>query len=448
MNTVRLVGLSSVAIIMTVAGCATVRPAPGSKAPPAPTTKLELASAAGAPLTGAGAPALLPIRPVRYVLDTPLADLGDRAVVWRMNPPALTVQDVQRFAGVLGLAGTPARTAAGWDVRGARATLALLVDDAAVWVSYVFGVPSAEGGSAGAGGSAAAVGSASGGGAAGPVGGVASPATEPKATEPKAADPAKPVPAVPPVVAPIGVPTSGQALSIARGLLDHLGVLAGPSWSASVSDSGVVAFGCPAGASCPEVAPQVIARTVRFSPTLDGTRVDGVDWSVTLGERSRVESVDGEWASPVPVGSYPLLTSIAAFTGLQHGTARYPGPQPMADGAAMPDAAPETAAMPDAAPETGASVIHVTGVSLGLARWDGYLHNHPAVDLVPTYRFHVKTGTGPAYDIQLLALDPSVIAFTNPAPIGKPVPAQPAPSAVPAQPAPSAVPGPNSAPRG
>jgi hypothetical protein len=52
------------------------------------------------------------------------------------------------------------------------------------------------------------------------------------------------------------------------------------------------------------------------------------------------------------------------------------------------------------------------------------------VDLVPTYRFHVRIDAGTSYDIEVLALDPGAVTFTSPVPTPEPLPAQATPSGV------------------
>jgi len=72
------------------------------------------------------------------------------------------------------------------------------------------------------------------------------------------------------------------------------------------------------------------------------------------------------------------------------------------------------------------------GITLGLARWHAYNNGQTVVDLVPTYRFHARVDSGSTYDIEVLALDPGAVTFTNPTPTPQPLPAQPAPSPTPA----------------
>jgi hypothetical protein len=186
-----------------------------------------------------------------------------------------------------------------------------------------------------------------------------------------------------------------------------------------VSDSSSVAVACSVGADCPPIVAQVSARTVTFSLVLDAAPVSGIDWSVTVGSHGQIESLSGEWATPASAGSYPLLSTSAAFTKLQQGDAQYLGAQPMVGYAqpdiAVPDAAGGVAS--SAVPSPASLVVDITGVSLGLARWDAVLDGSPGVDLVPVYLFHAtnraSAGSG-SYDIDVLALSPSAISFTTP----------------------------------
>ncbi len=371
-----------------------------------------------------GAPAIFPVRPTEYVLDATLPDLGPRALVRRMDPPEIDSPGVQRFASALGVGGAPVRKPTGWEVQDADATLSFIVSDGRVSVSYSPGLANAVGGSPGSGGS-------SGGGAT--TGSTASDGSVTKGAPPEPS----PVPPTPTDVsqppAPVDVPDSDAARRIARGLLDRVGVLAGQEWSADVNDSGGVAVACVVGVPCPTVPPQVSARTVTFSLMLDGTRVDGIDWSVTIGEHRRIESLSGEWATPAPRGNYLLRSTRDVFADLQHGKARFTGPQPMTALSDSPTAGAPAVGAPsiEPSPTVPTIAVHVTGVSLGIARWDAYDEGHTIIDLVPTYRFHTRVEGRASNDIVVLALDPGVVTFTNPVPKSKPLPAQPAPSPVP-----------------
>lgn len=379
--------------------------------------KLALASAApaAAPSADGARPAIFPVRPTAYALDAALPDLGSRAVVRQITPHAVSANDVQRFGRAIGLAGAPVRASAGWEIQQPSGTLTFAVSDDRVDVSYSSGAPGAFGGT-----SSGSVG-ASGSGVAMPGGGaVNGPITK---TAPPLPSPAPTTPTAPTItpqpVSPVDVPGPAAARDIAQGLLDRLGVLAGQSWATEVNDSGGVAIACAVGVPCPAVAPEVSARTVTFSLVIDGTRVADVAWSVTVGEHRRIESFNGEWASPASIGSYALRSTAAVFADLQKGEARYAGPQPMmaVEGARAGAPAIATPSMP------ARVVEHITGVSAGIARWNAYDHGHAVVDLVPTYRFHARTDEGPPYDIEVLALDPGAVTFTNPTPTPKPLPA-------------------------
>jgi hypothetical protein len=426
-----LMRISLVAIcILLVAACgSSSKSGHGSTTPTTvAAARLDLASAAGAATPSAvGGAEIYPVRPTTYVLDARLPDLGASGLVWRMHAHTVSVSDVQRFATALGLAGPATRTSSGWEVRDGNALLNFFVSDDIVDVSYAFGAPSAVGGSVGSSGvvtpGSAATSLAT--KAFSPLPpllpGTATGARPTTSTRPIPV----PVPVAPRVVAPVDVPNAAQAQTIAVGLLHRLGVLAGQHWTSEVNSSGT-ATTCASGIPCPSLVPEVFARTVTFSLMLDGTRVDSINWSVTIGAHGRIESINGEWATPAPLRSYPLRATTAAFTGLRHGDARYPGPQPMTAIAGGAVKAPAIATSPTAA----TIAVHITGVTLGIARWDAYLHGATVVDLVPTYRFHARLTGGSSDDIEVLALAPNAITFTNPIPTPRPLPAQPTPPPV------------------
>jgi hypothetical protein len=83
-------------------------------------------------------------------------------------------------------------------------------------------------------------------------------------------------------------------------------------------------------------------------------------------------------------------------------------------------------------PKLPAVAVHITGVSLGIARWDAYDGGDAIVDLVPTYRFHARVDGNASYDIVVLALAPAAVTFTNPAPKPEPLPGEPMPAPAPA----------------
>jgi hypothetical protein len=423
-----LLWMSIVIVALAMSGCgsaATTSSGSGpSTMPRAP--KLDLASGQrpGTPSSGNAAAVIFPVQPMRYVLEGVLPELGQDAVVWQMKPHSLNATDVQRFAHVFGVAGVPQRTGDGWQVRDANAVLSFFVSDSTVAVSYSFGPTNAVGGSAGTTGTIP------------PSGAVANrPASVPGSNSiGVAVPPAIPVQpsTVTPAAQPVDVPSVADATSLARTLLTRLGVLAGQQWSSTVNDNGVVGVACAPNVRCPTVPPEVFARTVTFTLQHDGRPVTGVQWAVTIGEHRQVMSVNGEWASPAAIGTYAIRTTAAVFADLQHGRAHLPGPQPEL---ALPGAPASAIATPEPRPTSHAIVpliVHITGVTAGIARWDAYEHGRPVVDLLPTYRFHARTDGGSSYDIELLALQPDAFTFANQTPVPTPVHGQPQPLPTPA----------------
>ena len=181
---------------------------------------------------------------------------------------------------------------------------------------------------------------------------------------------------------------------------------------------------------CSPTPSPVTARTVTYDLAVNGVQVPSVSWSVTLGEHRRVESVSGTWAQLVSVGTYALRSTQNVLDDLQGGHARYVGPHPLA---ATAQPAATTVA-------TTAIEVHIAGVALGLARWDGISDAQTVAYLVPTYRFHAKVADGSPYDIELLALDPPSFAIVAPSATGGSTSSQPSSSVVP-QPAPARGPG-------
>ena len=332
---------------------------------------------------------LLPLRPTKYVLDGPLADLGATASVRRLVADDITDADVRHLADLLGLdAGSVTRTTNGYVVTGADATLTVS-SGSGTQIFYTSGANGAvsSGGSGGA-------------------------STEPSGPVPPSATDQTSASTVPaattPSTAPPGVPDAATAQSIARALLDRLGVLGTDQWRAEVSDGAGVAVACAAGVPCPTVPPIVFSRTVTLQRVVDGVEVNDAGWSVTLGAHARVESLSGMWASLGDLGAYRLRATRDVFTDLQDGKARFVGPQPMTALGAPAIATP----LPSS--PAPAVVVHVTGVSLGYATWYAYDGTNERIDLVPTYRFRARADGGVSYDIELLALDPSGFDIVNP----------------------------------
>jgi len=420
--------LASTLAVVTIAGCGSSAAKQAAAPPMRP--KLALDRAAGDEARAA----LYPVRPVRYVLDGPLADLGADAPVYRLAGHAVTEADVARIADVLGLHAAPTRTEWGYEVRDGDALLNVETNGGTTWVDY------SSAGNAGA----------SVGGSPGAAGG----AVETPATGEPPVPPPTPLPTTPP---PVDVPSADDAARIAQQLLDDLGVLDGQQWTHDVSDTSTDGIGvsCAADTPCPPTPEPVISeRSVSYALVLDGAPLADVGWNVTVGGRGAVEAVSGTWAKPEPAGTYPLRSTADVFADLQHDRAQYVGPQPLAGAAEIaPDRIhirgdsgvqqtpksrlmrigrllSDTGAAPDPATE---QVVHITGVSAGRARWDGADGGQPAVYILPTYRFHAQVEGQPSYDVELLALDPAgfTIAALAPPPAPGPEPA-PAPAPEPA----------------
>src|SRR5690242_12520059 len=99
----RLAVLLSVApaLGLVLASCggssASVRSAPPTTDAPGPRARLHLRAEASE-ADSAGLPAIYPVRPTKYVLDQPLADLGASAIVRRLVPHEVTDADVRALA--------------------------------------------------------------------------------------------------------------------------------------------------------------------------------------------------------------------------------------------------------------------------------------------------------------------------------------------------------------
>lgn len=370
---------AALALAVTMGACGSA-----SQHVSAPSTPAKLSLSAA---VGKAEPAIYPQRAATYVLAGNLADLGTAAPVRKLVAHDTTGADVTRIAGALGMHGEPHRTADGYELRDGDATLTI---DTAGGVTTVNSSRNTGGVSAGG----------SSGSAVPPSGGV----TNPPIPEP--VPQTTPMPAIPP---PVDVPSAADAVNIAQSLLDDLGVLTGAQWSHNVVDAGGVAVSCAPNADCAAPpSPPVYARTVTYELVVDGVQVPGVSWSVTIGEHRRVSSLSGTWVRSQEPSDYPLLSTSRAFDALQHGHAQYVGPEPLlARGAAeIAPGAPAASAPITLQP----TEVHVTGVTRGVARWDGTENGSAVAYLLPTYRFHANIDGSAPYDIEILALDPATFS--------------------------------------
>jgi len=417
-RTIVLASLSVGAITLSACGATTSH----RSSPAAPKLSLLEGSAKAA------GPALYPQQPTRYVLDGPLTDLGPVAAVLKLVGHDVTTVDLAAMSSALGMHATPVRTETGWELRAGEALLTVTTR----------GVTSVAYTSTGATGSSpGSVGSGSAGGAGTGTSSPGNPSTGVSAPPPPILPPAAPSSTTlatetvtsTTLPTPVGVPSADDAVNMAQALLGDLGVLNGQQWSHTESDVGGITVSCPPGTECNPTPSPVTARTVTYALVVNGVQVPSVSWSVTIGEHRRVESVSGTWAQLASVGTYPLRSTQNVYDDLQSGHAQYVGPQPLA-ATAGPDA---TTVVTTPLP---AIEVHITGVALGLARWDGLDNSQAVAYLVPTYRFHAKVAEGSPYDIELLALDPASFAIVAPLTTGGPTSSQPSKSVVP-QPAPA-----------
>jgi hypothetical protein len=407
--------------VLVAGGCGSAASTDSSTRRPTPKLLLAKAGARVGPADAAAMPSGMPEQLTNYVLDGTLPDLGTQAVVYRWTAHTVDIAEVNRLAGALGIAAPATATADGFTATDANATLTVTTNYGATQISYY------PGGTAGVDGS--------GGGSSGSSTGDEKPVvTDPGVT---------PLPEK--LTPPVDVPSADEAEGIARALLDRMGVLDGQEWNVEVNDSGGIAVTCAVGEECSGVPQTVTSRDVSFSLVIDGTRVSGIGWNVTVGERSSIQSVYGEWGSAVVLGTYDLRSTADAFAALKNGDTNYGGREPMAvddvpvkaqtePAPAVDTPAADTPAIDEPAlvpvppvslPPVSEPVepvqpidIHVTGVSLGLARWDAVDGSQNVIDIVPTYVFHT-TVDGTASDVEELALDPAAIDFANPI---KPVP--------------------------
>jgi hypothetical protein len=124
-----------------------------------------------------------------------------------------------------------------------------------------------------------------------------------------APDGACPEPPPPPTVA--GLPSPAEAEAKARALLERAGVDV---------DGAVVEAQQEPGR----------ARTVVFTPTVDGRPVVGLATSVTFGERARVDYANGYLGRFEKVGDYPLVSMQDAVERLRSGFGGGGGPRALA----------------------------------------------------------------------------------------------------------------------
>jgi len=463
-----LARISVAAVAMLVAGgCGSAASTDTSTRPA--NEKLSLAkTGARVGAADSASPALMPVQLTNYVLDGTLPDLGTQALVYRWTAHAVDIAAVNRLAEALGIDAPATATSEGFTASDSDATLTVYTYGGSAQVSYYPGGNAVDGSGGGSSGSSSP-----------PSAGTGVAPDDPNSStvneKPAIDDPALVDPGVTvlpdKLTPPVDVPSADDAEQIARDLLDRMGVLDGAQWDTEVNDSGGIAVTCAVGEDCSGSPQYVTARDVTFALVIDGVRVSGIGWNVTIGEHRAVQSVYGDWGSATVLGTYDLRSTTSAFDALKNGDANYGGREPMAvddapvkaqiepapavvePGVAPPVDEPtgrEPAVDPsggdDPVVDTPVTIeplptepvdpidVHVTGVSLGLARWDAVDGNQNVIDLVPVYVFHTSVD-GNTSDIEQLALDPAAIDFTSPidlpVPLGEPRKLAPEPQPVP-----------------
>jgi hypothetical protein len=371
----------------------------------------------------------------RYTLGGALADLGDRAPVYRLLAGAMDTARVGAMAGALGIDAPVGEIEGGWEVSDGERTL-MVSGDASGWYVSVWQGPGVtrdvEPGSGGVDGSG------SGGGTDGDVGDDTSTAEEPT-KEPVPDEQPVPEPIEEPVDLPdepvdlpdepVDLPDEHEARRIAEEVLGALGVLAGGDWVFEVHDGTMmgVAVACPEDGDCPTGSGDdavLLSRSVTARRIVDGHPVVGLEWYVEVGDHGVVQWAGGMLADLERVADYPLRSTRDVYDDLTTGKA-YGGPLPLgaepaiADADCPPDArctAPDCLDCP--APEP--VEITVNAVSLAAQVWYALdEHGAPVSYIVPTYHFSGRFADGTDWSTDLLAVDEAYVA---PPPVVEPQP--------------------------
>ena len=377
---------------------------------------------------------------VTYVVDGTLPALSDHAPVWKVVSVPVDQDRVTAWARLLHIDGevrsTKAEGGPSWEVSDSHGSLSVSTTAAGTWVSMSSGVFDGSAGSAGdptlksPSGRISSDGSPSTSSAfAGcarvetPTTSVPSSVVDPPAPEDPATcviDPSTDPTPVPPAL-PVALPDADAAKTIARDALTSMGVLDG-DWTFTVDDGGAVGIAsesaCGPAVDC--IAPQperyVLSRFVTVKRVVEGTPVDGLEWSVQVGDRGALTNVNGRLATLDRVGDYPLRTPTDALHQLESDGGRG-GPIPMGapEAAIAIDCPPGAPPCPDApcpelCPEQLPITVHVTDVALGAQLWFGSEPSSPTQYVVPMYRFTGHTDTVADWPIQGLALGADALA--------------------------------------
>lgn len=431
------------ATVLTAGAIAYVAGRAGDSSRPLP--KLGLTAGAGGGATSisedSGVRSSLAIKAnYHYAVAGTLPDLASRAPVSRLVWPRVDASTVQSWAKTLNVGGTEPvdeGAARGWTVTGLNGMLNVGQNASMGYFNYQSGhFTGGSGSSPGAEPSPdASKGSASG-SATSPDPGIDPGTVVPFA--PITSDGGPSTVSEPPL--PQDLPSAADARTQGEQLLRDLGVLDG-AWEFEVRDGGSVGIAsssvCTPQESCPPPTTQtaLTSRAVVAHRVIEGRRVDGLEWTVDIGDHGSVTSVSGTLAKVEAVGDYPLRPTSAALDDLRSGSG---------SGFPVPLGAPEERSAIDV-PECGPAVdcttpvpdcpdtcparevkITITDATLGSQLWFGSEPTQPTAYLVPMYRFKGHDDTGAEWSSDVLALEDGQLAPPT-------APATPEPSPVPAR---------------
>ena len=438
------------ATVLTAGAIAYVAGRAGDSSRPLPPLSLTAAAGGGATSLSedSGARSSLAINAnVHYVVAGTLPDLASRAPVSRLVWPRVDASTVRSWAKTLNVGGTEPvdeGAARGWTVTGPNGMLNVGQNASMGYFNYQSGhFTGGSGSSPGAEPSPdASKGSASG-----------------SATSPDPGiDPGTVVPFAPitsdggpstvsegPL--PQDLPSAADTRTQGEQLLRDLGVLDGV-WEFEVRDGGSVGIAsssvCTPQESCPPPTTQtaLTSRAVVAHRVIEGRRVDGLEWTVDIGDHASITSVSGTLAKLEAVGDYPLRPTSAALDEIKSGRGSgFPVPlgAPEARSAiGVPECGPAVDCAvpvpdcPDTCPARKVTIT-ITDVALVSQRWFGSDKSEPAAYLVPMYRFSGHDDTGAEWSADVLALEdgqlapPTTPATTESSPV--PAPATPTTSA-------------------
>ena len=403
---------------------------------PGPLPKLALTASGGpgAASLSRGSSARSPLAlnvAYRYVVAGTLPGLASRAPVSRLFWPRVDAGAVQSWAKTLNVGGSEPideGRARGWTVTGPNGMLNVGENASMSYFNYQSGALTGAGGSS----PGAAAGSDSGN------------ATSPEpGTTPGTVVPFAPITsdgqpsAVSEPPRPQDLPSAADARTRGEELLRDLGVLDG-AWEFEVRDGGSVGVSsssvCAPAESCipPTTQNFVTSRTVVAHRLVEGRRIEGLEWTVDIGNQSSITRVSGNLAKFESIGDYPLRPTSAALDELRSGRGSgFPVPLGAPEarsalGAAecgpAADCATPVLGCPDACPAREVTVT-ITDVALGSQLWFGADATQPAAYLVPTYRFTGHDDTGAGWSADVLALEDGQLATpATPPPVPSPAP--------------------------